>query len=544
MYILNKTLYIRPIEFFLLIALISGVIGIEILTLWSEKTYFPYIILIKIIILSFILRWSLYYIFPGSYLGADPWNNGVLFTNIAEKGYLNPLDMGGYYFNPFEHLLVVNIIHLTGLNSLNSMIFSLTLIEAVSVIFIYLIGNQLFNRKVGLLAALLLAVNNIHIWWGWWPVAQTFGIVLFAMILWKIVKIHTQNNLKYKLILIFFFVSIVFTHSVSTFVTFITMGLYLVGYYIYNLVIDPKEKINHDLFLLLMIFTLIILAHWIYYAADITSFVRMFFGEQDLSITYQSSASVIAKMVPISELINKLCSLLFYGFSIFGILILMNEKIINKYRFSYAIAGIFLLGILFLNFFLPISTEILIGRWFVFCQIMLAISAGLGVLILLNLFSGNSAKVCTIFILLFTLSFFMTTNTLASFDSPLYPNYLKDRVGLKESEIQATDTISSFKSGNIRIDNLGARAMIDNFAHLDKSKIPVKNIEYSDIVSDFTVKNDLIIIRNAMFSDTIIVNNPEKGVGERVILKNVFSGNSKNKFQKIYDTNSAFAVIL
>jgi hypothetical protein len=47
-----------------------------------------------------------------------------------------------------------------------------------------------------------------------------------------------------------------------------------------------------------------------------------------------------------------------------------------------------------------------------------------------------------------------------------------------------------------------------------------------------------------MFSDTIIVNNPEKGVGERVILKNVFSGNSKNKFQKIYDTNSAFAVIL
>ncbi|MFA4876135.1 MAG: hypothetical protein WC586_01875 [Methanoregula sp.] len=540
LYILIITLYIRPIEFFFLIAIISGVIGIEILTLQNERKYNIYLILVKIITLSILLRWSLYYIFPGSYLGVDPWFTGVLYTDIAENGFLN-MAMGGYYFNPLHHVLVVNIIHLTGLNSCNALIFSIALIEAVSVIFIYFTGNLLFNQKVGLLAALVLAVNNLHIWWGWWPVAQTFGIVFFSIILWEIVKIHKENNLKDKVILTLFFIAIIFTHTVSSFVAFIVVGFYVVGNYIYKIFFEVKEKVNKNLLFILAVFALIILAHWIYYAGTFTYFTYMGFGKTLVSGSAASTIELTQKIVPVLELNNKLCSMLFYGFSIAGLLALLSAKFIDKYRFSYTFAGISLLGMIFLNTFLPIPVEILIGRWFVFVQILLAVLAALGIFLLVNFFSGNKSKIITVFVLLFAISFLMTTNTIASFDSPLYPDYLKDRAGLKESEMRATDTISLFADGNIKIDELGSRSLNDNYAHMEQFKNPVKLFNYNDIIGGFTTDSSLVIIRNAVFRDPMTIFYPD-GSNRRIILKNVFSGNSKNKYQKIYDTNSAFVV--
>ena len=122
------------------------------------------VILFSLIILSgFLIRYS--------FIGHESlWPDEALYMFIGKSLSLNPLkivDANGrpFFQNPplFMYLLSI-LFRLTGGGSIKIAHLITVLMDTGTIILIGLIGSFLYNKKVGLLSAALLAVNPLHVW--------------------------------------------------------------------------------------------------------------------------------------------------------------------------------------------------------------------------------------------------------------------------------------------------------------------------------------------------------------------------------------------
>jgi len=126
-----------------------------------EKVY-P--ILFSLIILTgFLIRYSFI-------CHESLWPDEALYMFIGKSLPLNPLriiDQNGqpFFYNPplFMYLLSI-IFQLTGGGSIKIAHLVTILMDTGTIILIGYIGSCLYNKKVGLLSAALLAVNPLHVW--------------------------------------------------------------------------------------------------------------------------------------------------------------------------------------------------------------------------------------------------------------------------------------------------------------------------------------------------------------------------------------------
>ena len=521
----------RPLGYFISVALMGTLVALEAITTPPEAKARNALILVKIIFIALSLRWSLFYMYPGSYFGTDPWRNAAVFNQIINAGHMLP-EIGGYYYMPVQNLVVAATAQLTGLAVREAAMLSISLFEVLSLVFIFLLGRQIFNIKIGLLAALLLAMNNLHIMWGWWIVAQTAGIALVSMLSFMVFTPQAYGKVVFRALTFMTLIILIITHSVSSFVELFILLLVFAGSLIYGWVSKNRQSITPGN--LLVFYTVALLGYWLYISNFFPSFLRMIWGiGPDFSAAIVYSPSLVTVVKPVWSEINRLGNWLFYGFSALGLLSVLNPRNINVTRFNLVFCGILLISLVYVVF-IVLDIEVMIGRWFVFMDILLAVPAAIGLIFLAKSLFVSWAKLGVLALSAFLLMFLMITNTTASFDSPIYPEYLKDRSALTVSELNAAETISSISTDNIVMDTAYS------FSLADKPGVRVVGLSSQDVQDRFENIRGLLVLREYAMTNVFIALNKE-GIYKAQITFDPYRELAGKGFNRVYDNGPVSA---
>jgi hypothetical protein len=518
----------RPLGYFISIALMSTLVALEAVTTPQEAKGRNALILGKILFISLSLRWSLFYVYPGSYLGTDPWRNAAVYNQIIDAGHILP-EIGGYFYMPVQHLVVTATAQVTGLAVREASMLSIGLFEGLSLIFIFLLGRKIYNTKIGLLAALLLAVNNLHIMWGWWIVAQTAGIALVSLVSFLVFTPQTYGKVVYRALTIIALIILIITHSVSAFVVLVILSIAWAGTVVYGWVSKNRQSSSPGN--VLIFFSVALIGYWLYITNFFPEYLRIIWGTgPEFSATISYTPSLVARVNPAWSDLNRLGNLLFYGFATIGLLSTLNPRNINISRFILVFCGILLTSLIYLVFTV-LNVEMMIGRWFVFMDILLAVPAAIGLLLLANGLSASWVKLGVLALTSFLLAFLMITNATASFDSPIYPIYLKDRTALTVSEMNAADTIASVYPGQIVMDSAYSLSLTE------KPGVRVTILSSQDVQNHFTDIVGLLVLRKYAV-DNVFLAMVDQGIYKVKMSYDPYQALESQGFNRVYDNGS------
>lgn len=448
-------LYARPLLYFVLISLMSGVLALEVLFSPKNKMFLG-MILFQIIIMGLSIQWSQMLLFP-SVVGADPWWHQMFTSKILEIGYIP--DGHLYSSLPIMHLEIGSVSLITGLNYKISTMFSISFFQIlISVIFLFLLGKFLFNNIIGLLSGLLLITAGVYyIHMGLWTVPNTIAATLILVIVYLLFKIRGENPFVGTTLTMIFMIILVLTHTITAmclaillFVIFISFKAFKVLYY------KPGRtpvKFNISIF-----FSVIMFAWWTYAAfrfiCSLADFIELGFSRD----TVYQNAPLYVLSIPVSEQIfNVLGMFLFFSFSFIGCFYMLSKKG-TPYTFTSAALGITALSIGF--FPLVIGHSVIEIRWWYFAQMLLALPLAVTFLLFSGLFKKNNLRSLFIFSFTVFLTFIVITSPTANIDNPIFsPNTPGYRSALIESEMQAIKINSKIWNKTMITDGYFARSM-------------------------------------------------------------------------------------
>ena len=161
MLIYSMNLYYRPISYFILICVLAGIIASEILYVREGEGVSS--ILLQIFLLSILIRFGIFYNFP-SLMGYDAYFHANMARIITNTGFVAPFQISSkYFYYPLAHIFI-SITQIMGKVDVKDAIFySIGFANIFITAGIYLIGKKLEGPQMGLLAALLINLNNQNI---------------------------------------------------------------------------------------------------------------------------------------------------------------------------------------------------------------------------------------------------------------------------------------------------------------------------------------------------------------------------------------------
>ena len=433
----------RPFSYFILIALCSGFLALSILHI---NTQFEIIFqILKIFMISFNLKYSLFISFAGT--GVDYWIHLKMNSILVQEGFIDVL-LDKEKFFPLMHIqtAVHQIITSTPIKEATNFAIILPLI--ISSICVFLVARKIFDEKIGLLAMLIMNITDYHTYWGSAPQTTTFGICIFFIIIFVIFQmaLSNQNWKIWTLILIIFFLSLILTHAVSSFILLITiMGLF-VGSFAYKKFYDNYAAVFPPI-PLLFLYGIMLLEQWsiaVYNEISGKSFFYVIVSTLDYYIIEhavflnrpESIAEYITTLPPfIERAANTVGLSLLMFLAAIGCLFWLSKSYRNRFTFSMLTCTILLL---FITFGFPLFgiRNIIPSRWFAFMYFFLSIMAACAVLFVLTKIPKPRWRMIILAITIIGLTFFMSTSTISNLDHPLW---------LKNSTISTSYTVQELK---------------------------------------------------------------------------------------------------
>lgn len=475
---LRPEVYVRPLAYFILIALMSVVVGIEILYKPVRKVY-SYFILLQIILIALSLQWSELLIFP-TLVGKDPFTHRIFTLDMLNSGYIP----GGNDYSklPVFHLITGSTSLITGLNYKMATMLSIGLLQVVcDVLFIFLLGRFMFTDRVGILGALFVGIANRHLQMGFWAIPNTIAAVFIPIIIYLLFKIGKEDTYRGAFLAMFFMAALILTHTVTAMWMAILLLIFWIGFGIYNAVYH-EHRMPATL-TITTLFTVAMLGWWIYasgHISKLSSLMRWGFSiDKTMNVTPMCS-------MPFSEqLFDYSGMFLFYAVSFIGCFYMLS-KYGNSYRFSMAVGCLVTISISF--FGQLFGRYIITGRWEYFSYLVLAIPLAIAIFLLCVKIKSEIGKVSLVSIFIFSLTFFMIMSPVANIDNPMFSPTATHRYAFADSEIQAAKTVSSVGGGRIYMDGYYTNVGCD-FA-------PVKSIRVMLCDKNFNrCKNMPILIR-------------------------------------------------
>jgi hypothetical protein len=437
-------LYERPLLYFILTALMAGVIACEIFT--SGRRYTPFI-LIQILMLGVSIAWSQLLIFP-SLLGIDPWYHSALTNRIIDEGFIPE----GYSYTklPLFHLMIAVTSLISTLPYKLANMVSVSLGQIIcNAIFVFLIARYLFkNHRVGLLAALLVILANHLIRMTYWSIPNAFGIVFIPIVIClalfsERIGIRHVNRLLISAIIIMMMVAIILTHSIAAICMIIILFAAWGSLTIYQTYYE--RIVNYIPLLVPFGFTVMTFAWWTYASGHLKSLGSLI--RWGFSVDYFVKTPVeflnYAVHVPLKEQVfNNLGIYLFFVTSLIGILYLISRKG-NGLMFSVAAIAVAPLATVFLSFVLGI--EIISTRWFALAQLLLSIPLAVAVYLMVTWKPRKSLILqCLMVGFVIVLSFLMIMSTPANIDNHMF----SQTTGVTYAYTQSEMTASEFFAAN------------------------------------------------------------------------------------------------
>jgi hypothetical protein len=450
--------YYRPPIFFITITLGATLLGLEILASKYKDNINVFSTISKILFISLILRASAYFISPYP-VGSDPWAHARYINYFLQFHHVmvpsdSPRYMVYYCSYPIVHLLACAS-NLIGNISIKESMFIIGAVLALSTIFVYLIVKKITNNiNLALLAMLLLNFADFHIEWSIEVIGMTFGIAIYAIIIYLILKTKEKHQLIYASLLIIFLFVIIWTHTVSSFIALVSVISLYVGSFVYPAIYVKHEYKEFVVSLTFcMIFAVILITHWMdpdYPFIDsitrglVNSLNKeaVFLGREALTFALSTAEQRW------ESILNIIGFLIYVFFGIIGSLYCLSRKNANKTKVSF----IFMLIVLYFVFFaFPLFgiRNILPYRWPAFIYVSFVLFVVVGLIGFLSMLKSKKQKVAFVFIVLVVTSFFMTTNFVTNMDSPIYGSEIVRRRIATESEMTLSRNVDNFYNGTI-----------------------------------------------------------------------------------------------
>ncbi|MDQ1275318.1 MAG: hypothetical protein QG610_891, partial [Euryarchaeota archaeon] len=403
--------YRSPIFF---ISMPIGITTIVLEILYSKKDESESAkILMKILIISLLIRNSAYFISPYP-VGSDPWGHADFINDIYTYGSLNvPLTHTSEYYidYPIMHIYAAITCLIGDLNVKNSMsIIGLTII--LSTLFVYLIAKKITkDDTTSLLVILLINFADFHIRWSIEVIAMTFGIVLFTIVIYIIVNKDLKNQVITQTLLVSFVLIIAWTHTISSFILLISMISLYIGSLLYKLLYQrdgintlaclEKPLIRYNI---VVLFSVILMFHWMdpryaFFEAVTKGIITAL--SHDASFLGRSDQYIAGNF---ESILNILGFLIYIALGVIGSLYSLSSVSTDKIKFSF----IFTQVILFFIFFVfPVFgvKNLVPDRWPAFIYIFFALFVGLGLIQLVNIIN-KKGQVLFLLLIIFASSFF------------------------------------------------------------------------------------------------------------------------------------------
>jgi membrane protein implicated in regulation of membrane protease activity len=444
--------------YFVLIALLGGLISIDILSYWESDN--PFRILLKIFILSITIRYCIFFNFP-SVMGSDAFSHIEMADLITLSGHLPPAEISGkYLFYPTIHTYISTFQVILNTSIKDSVFLSIGLISVIITIFLYLLGKYIAkSRQIGLLAVLLFNVTNVVIVRGITNIGPDgFNLCLFIVLLFIIFR--TPRIKFYFLFFYLFLLVILFTHQLTTFV--ILLSLFLI--FILELIINFSRLFDEKKSLISIIsLTVFIIFMQFYWGmtelspSDTRSFFDTMFIASINVLTHGGDYGADKLIVgahysqPFFEtMLIQINYLILPFLCIFGILFWISSKDIKKIilagtgAFLYIISyGVPIMGIRML----------LTGRWIPIITAITILATAAGIINALLLIKIKYCKYIVFFIVVFIFAIMMITTPSINRDNPFVAKETNVRDQYTFEEIASANTITNITNGRIEVDN-------------------------------------------------------------------------------------------
>ena len=520
---LRPELYVRPLSYFILTALMAGVIACEIFT--SGRRHAP-LILIQVLLLGVSIAWSQLLIFP-SLLGVDPWYHSALTNRIVSEGFIPEGD--SYSKLPLFHLMIAATSVLADLPYKFATMASVSLGQIIcNGVFVFLIADRLFkNHRVGLLAALMVVIANHHIVMSYWSVPNSFAAVFIPIALYLLFFRSIDYSRTLSLILcIVVLATIILTHTVTAMCMAILLFVAWGALFVYRAY--HSRAGNYALLMLPFCFAIAMFAWWTYASGSIGTLAHLIdWGFSiDFFVKTPEEFRSYAAVVPLGEQVfNNLGMFLFFAFSFIGVFYMISRRGSSS-SFTMAWVGVAPLAIGF--FTLIAGHSVIEHRWWYFAQILLSIPLAVAIY---TVGTWKAKKPLHVYVFNFgfvaALCILMITSPPANVDNLSFSPNSHIRYAPTEAELKSITTLTDKWDGPIKSDEYLAGSQ--KFQYLQVSAF-CQQIYSEDYLS---LRDCIVVIRKD------IVGRPFKFFSS--IYKLDYNLDTKLEglgFSRIYDSNS------
>lgn len=497
---LRPDVYIRPLGYFVAVAFMVSIEAVDILFL-PHRGRFDLFALFKIVLIGLSLEFTLGLIYP-SVVGIDPWTHQMFTLKILSAGFI-PVGYG-YSGLPLMHLLIGSTSLITGLNYKMAAMLSISLPQVFSSILVtFILGSSLFNRKVGLLGGLLLAVANWQVTMGSSPIPTTMAAVFVPIILYLLLKVRDEKPRVGFLLIAFFFGALVLTHTLATVCMAILLLTLWAGFRVYNSIhLTWKTSVSTSIPILFIVGTL---SWWTFASGSLNTLVDLikagFSSNYFLSTSARAMPNQVvqyAYTVPLNEQIfNNLGMFLFFAIALVGCLYMVHRRYGNSHRFVMALAGAVILFVSSSAFVAGLG--IIIERWWYFSQILLALPLAVAFYLLCGVVRKKGGKILLLAALAFSLSFLMIMSPTANMDNPTFSSNTQVRYALTESELQAAISASHIWNKTIGVDGYYSELRTLSYS-MQQINREIAYVNYSDCQSLFILIRAEIVIHPFLLS--------------------------------------------
>jgi len=529
----------RPLVYFVLIALSAGFLALSIVFLKSKGE--AVIQIVKILMVSFNLKYSLFLGYYG--VGSDYWRHLADNNLLSQYGFIEVLSAKEPYY-PLMHIQVAITDIVTNTPIKDATNFAIIIPLVISSICIFLVARNILNAKVGLLAMLIVNITDFHTYWGAVPQTTTYGICLYYFLIFFIFRGATINlNKKTWLALILLFIPVlILAHAVSSFIALISILGLIAGSCVYRICYDNRAVILPPI-LVLLLYGVVLLQHWFVALYNqmreetffdvITSTLITYITEHADFLNRPEAVSGYATMLPplVERMADTTGLALLMFLSAIGCLFWLSKKYRSAFTFPMIVCTVVLL---FITFGFPLFgiRNIIPSRWFAFMYFFLSIMAAFALLSILSKTSKKGLGLMMCFVILSSLTFFMTTSTISNEDSCFW---------LRETTISMAYTAQE-GVGAETLSNVAERVLVDSrYAEVISNR--PHNAERIKFSSDrqITRTPDTVFLWRRYMLDRPIQNNIHlEGYYQEVLSPEILGIQSLNRldnFDKMYDNH-------
>ncbi len=517
----------RPFLYFTLTSVGAAAIAAEILSS-TDKPSKTWLLLLKILLISFSLRYGLLYDLGPGFVGSDPWTHATFVNEWVKSGHVSPatsIGFDGYGNYAGMHLNIMAMRIITGANTKDSFFLSIGLFYIASILFVFLIGRLIINSRAGLLAALFISLNPDHVYFGANIIPQTVGIGTLAILLWLIFK-GGKNAANIALVLLMF-LFIIFSHTLSAFVIGTTLFLWFFADLAYRRAAKIPDERTGPGIALMMLFWVAMLTWWMYipYFAPVQNggFFNTIFNwfamhlKADAEFTGTAFPTGIPSAVS-SVPLNRLWFLMLLVLIMLGSLYWLTRKEINNRKASIIFGTLGLATIMLVNPLFNIQ-DLWTERWLPFIFVVSAPIAAEGLMAISRIANGRLIKSAILVIAVFAFAMLAINTNMVNTYTPFYGKayaHDPDRDMFNESELGAVDTITSAYRGRVTTD--------PNYARL-----PFMEVLGPQRVKWLTIgkqNSGLIVIREYVYTHSAVIGQLDDP--SRAAFLNSFNGTGYN----------------